>query len=313
MNGYIRLNAPRRERKKVEDIHTHLQANASQLYTGKITGELVAKTNVHVGTGDLIPVSELKPAPSNTEITELAAAFMREDGEFSIPGSSLKGAFRHLYEAVTYSCLAQTHFRNRPSDDLRACSYRADTRKGESRIEMCPACRVFGGQGYMGQVFFSSAVAKNAQSEIVEVPQRWEPKIQSQNESKRKIYTHQPSDQSGREPIEVLPYETRFDFKMRFQNLDEVELGILLMVLGQSDKEKIYPKLGGLKAHGFGAVELVATLYLEKGNAYLDYDGGAQVQTDMQTFIQKAVQDKSKTFYPDGWRTVFSALKAGKS
>jgi CRISPR/Cas system CSM-associated protein Csm3 (group 7 of RAMP superfamily) len=191
-----------------------------------------------------------------------------------VPGTSLKGAFRHLFEAITHSCYAQyNRFPNQGGqdveDEFKSCTYRGDKRQTrDPKNHLCPACRVFGALGYLGQIAFQPARLIGEQhSEIVFAPQHWTPKVSFDHRHTRKLYTHQPMIEEPAEPVEVLPPGSRLSLEAHFRNLSDVELGLLLMILGQDANQIVYPKLGGLKAHGFGAVEItLSDLGLIVGN-----------------------------------------------
>lgn len=290
------------------DDRSHLHINAG-LLTGTLRGTITVLTPLHVGTGQLMRIADLKPAPLDVPPdTELTAAFFREDNRLVVPGSSIKGVFRHLYEAVTPSCMAQAHRQHRPPEDLKPCYYRADSRQGFQRIELCPACRVFGAQGYMGQVYFHTAYpTDDARTRILFAPSRWEPKIRPEQAYTRKFYTHEISSSELVEPLEVLPSETLLNFSMDFRNLLPTELGLLLLVMGQGEPT-IYPKLGGAKAHGFGGVEVtVDAIDFLTQEDYLSYTPMSISTTDFAGYVAAAQAD-TDLFDANVWRQIAELL-----
>lgn len=314
--GYVRVPADRPVRRKRLDPQRergHLYLNRD-LLSGEIRGTITAITPIHVGTGDLEDPRRLSPSPDNPEGMKLVAPFFREAGRLTIPGSSLKGAFRHLFELITYSCLAQANrYPNQGGyvpPDLRACYYRADQRR-KSGNELCPACRVFGGQGYLGQVFFRSAHVIGEQAARIEfAPQRWAPKVRPEDDARRKVYTHLITTDPLIEPVEALPKDTQLELRVDFRNLEPVELGLLLIVLGQDPNGPIYPKLGGVKAHGFGAVEITLDRVEQATkDDYSGYEtGGTVFQADaLQSYITTAKADQA-IFYRDGWQEMVKVL-----
>lgn len=309
--GYKRIPVRQSAEREVlsdTDDRTHWHMNHT-LLTGMLTGKITVLTPLHVGTGQLMRVRDLRPAPSVVPSdVDLTAAFFREGEQLIIPGSSLKGAFRHLYEIVTPSCMAQSHRMQSPPNDLRPCYYRADTRMGARDIEICPACRVFGAQGYMGQVYFHTAHAvADTRTRILFAPQRWEPKVSS-SERTRKLYTHDISSAELVEPLEVLPVDTILSLRMDFRNLTPDELGILLLVMGQG-QPTIYPKLGGAKAHGFGGVELeIQRLDLVTPQDYLSYDAMTVDSVDLSGYLSAVTA--SDLFVQTAWADVVAVLGA---
>ncbi|HED03623.1 MAG TPA: TIGR03986 family CRISPR-associated RAMP protein [Candidatus Fraserbacteria bacterium] len=89
----------------------------------------------------------------------------------------------------------------------------------------------------------------------------------------RKFYWHHPTDSNyQREPnqrlgnqnvqVELLPAEAMFTFKVRFTNLEEVELGLLLYALCLNDNDPdgtVAHKLGMGKPIGLGSAKITVT------------------------------------------------------
>lgn len=92
-----------------------------------------------------------------------------------------------------------------------------------------------------------------------------------------KIYWHKGAVdlQYIQEPEQVSDHDTQhtqirpvkagvtFDFKIRFENLSEVELGALLWVLDKAQDDAYRLKLGMGKPYGMGAIKVTSTLHLE--------------------------------------------------
>ncbi len=312
--GYIRVETGRPvKRRALEAARSH-QEEAPDRYSGELHGTIQVLTPVHVGTGDLALPGTLEPQPANPEDMPLVAPFFRVEDRLTIPGSSLKGAFRHLFELVTYSCFAQYNKRRGGYDveyELQNCFYRADPRAGRLRFnnELCPACLVFGGQGYQGQIAFHAAPLIEPGAEIDFAPQRWTPKVRPEQASMRKVYTHIISGESLVEPVEVLPHGARLRLHAGFRNLSNVELGLLLIVLGQDADAPSYPKLGALKAHGFGAVEIeIASMTQVTGDGYLYYEDDETTvpETELRACIEAAKD--ADIFYAAGHDAVMQAI-----
>lgn len=294
-------------RKKLKDVEqrTHLAYGTPGYVSGRMRVGMKVLTPLHVGTGELVPTSMLHKRtplrlPTQPRV-DLIAAFYRLEDEVMIPGSSIKGGLRYLYEAVTHSCFAQANkWSNRgggnvPSD-LTACSYRADTRGGGRGSGLCPACLIFGGLGYQGQVRIEPArFAKHAEdpyTTVELVPARWTPQVT--DIGKRKIYTHELSSKERTEPLEVLPLDSQLEFMLHFTNLTEVELGILLLTMGVNTVQPHYPKFGGGKAFALGAVELeIIDLIEYTTKYYLQYDDEVPSgTTNIQPVLETAMQDR---------------------
>jgi hypothetical protein len=131
---------------------------------------------------------------------------------------------------------------------------------------------------------------EGTKTEIMFAPQRWSPRIIG--EDSRKLYTHQKAiNDEGqpyepKEPLEALPIGSVIELKMDFTSLVTAEIGLLLMLMGQKPTEKIYPKLGGVKAHGWGAVDIDdVTIYRMDKNSYLTYERASLVHEEMGSYL----------------------------
>ncbi len=305
--GYIRLpvrHDAQRKRITLSQLRSH-EIDNPNLLTGTLRGVFTLLTPLHVGSGIIAPVSQLRPRPLADKSVELAAAFYREGDQRMIPGSSLKGSVRSLYEMVTYSCLPQARG-GTVSQGMKACTFRADNRVPNQSIELCPACRVFGGRGYTGQIFFhASPVPEEVEMIVDYMPQRWEPRLP--DTISRKLYTHEPSDDQRMEPHEMLPVGTQMPLRADFRNLAPEELGVLMLVLGQDSDAPLYPKFGGLKAHGYGAVEInLQTVELVAEADYLDYHPLPHPVPDWPVYIRHAYN--ASDFDEASWRAIVSVL-----
>ncbi len=217
-----------------------------RLLSGRLTAVLICVTPLHVSSG------KPKDNPNSP------SPFFRRGDRLVVPGSSLKGTFRSLFEAITRSCLTLP-----PNDKKRrsvpeayiGCSVEDD--RG-----FCPACRVFGGLGYQGRVFFSDAVVLGSPQPYLEtINQRWSPR---RFHLGRRIYLHRDPvglNPTKEEQIEVLPEKTQLRMEMSFSHLTQEELGLLLIALGQDrdPPKRMVVKLGGAKAAGYGAVRVVVS------------------------------------------------------
>ena len=88
-----------------------------------------------------------------------------------LPGTTLKGALRAVVEAITASCLTvrgqATRLLPPPLHPLRPCT---------RRDALCPACRLFGGQGYLGRIRLADAPLVTGETIIARVPERHAPR-----------------------------------------------------------------------------------------------------------------------------------------
>lgn len=254
---------------------------------GKIQGKLTALSPVHVSSGSVEMTGEI--APEKAESWPLVKVFYRARGERVIPASSLKGAVRAVFEAITFSCVSKATPETRVYKQFVECKFEPE----EGRVELCPACRIFGAPGYMGQVSFSDAVQEEGGSEVRAIPTLYEPRRWQRG---RRFYGHgKPAE--GNLPVEVCPAGSRFHFEIYFENLSPGELGVLLLALGQGEPP-FYLKLGGGKPACLGSVHLtVENLILRQvREAYLDYEAGPGEPAEMERYINVALRAKTLLF-----------------
>lgn len=217
------------------------------LWSGSITGELVAQTPIHVGSGG-IELTDDSGIP-------LVKAHFRTARKVAIPGSSLKGAIRSIVEAITYSCVRVQSRRAREAlpDDFKPC----EAKNRDARL--CLACRLFGAMGYQGQVSFADAILLSGKVGTLFTPSLYPPRADARLYYKdgqvkgRKFYHHgQPA--KGNVPIEVCDVQSRFRLFLEFMNLAPGELGVLLTALG-CGSTPFELKLGGAKPICAGSIK----------------------------------------------------------
>lgn len=263
-------------------------------YHGKLFLVLEVKTPVHISTGVSVPGSDLKLPVS------LVKTMARRGARLAIPGSSLKGVVRSLYETVTNSTLAVVTPRSRAQMPQNRLPCR-------SKEQLCPASRVFGAMDWQGLIRFSDAVAEQGQVNVGFMPSLYQPRPQSYivngRVSGRKFYYHTVSavTKTQERGIAVLqaPVGTRFKTTITFANLTQAELGALLTVLGQDTANPIALKIGGGKPIGMGtAAPIVEKIeYLQNlRERYLTFDEpGTKILEDkpLADFIAQSVQAAS--------------------
>lgn len=156
---------------------------AGSLIFGEAIFHIVTRQPVHVGSGILM-LSEDAGFPKG----QVVRGIVRKEGEPIIPGSSIKGAVRSVYEAITSSCVRSCKPRgkinynkhNRENSQLpskiasslsrsagridieltgvpRNCKEIKSVHGNIPHIKLCPACALFGGMGYQGRLGFSDA------------------------------------------------------------------------------------------------------------------------------------------------------------
>ena len=229
-------------------------------WTGHLVWEIeVLSDYLYVGRGNL----DLVRLPDGHE--QARYAFARRDGKLVVPATSVKGAVRAVFEAITNSCVSQRHRRERPPSAAHmACGL---VRKGkEEKAQLCPACRIFGTTGYRGRVHFSDAVpVGDVRTETIKISDLWPPRRVRKARKFYQIKDFQRQDLRPRKNtrfLEVVPKGSRFCTTLYFENLSGAEMGALMRALGlglHSSKPNTivyaFPlKLGGAKPRCLGSV-----------------------------------------------------------
>ena len=221
---------------------------SGDLLSGTIQGTIVARSPVHVASGQLELTHSQPP---------LIKAHFRRQGQLTIPGSSLKGAIRSIVEAISQpaSCLRviQNRYRHE-AGNFRACT---------QPERLCVACRLFGAMGYLGQVAFQDADLIEGESVVIESPPLFRPRSEAPLYRRngfvrgRKFYKHGELAR-GTVPLEACAPDSVFRLRVYFDNLSDAQLGLLLVALGQGDPG-LMPKLGGGKPACLGSVAFEVT------------------------------------------------------
>jgi CRISPR/Cas system CMR subunit Cmr4 (Cas7 group RAMP superfamily) len=161
------------------DALTHAELVGGR-YSGHLDLRIVTKSPVHIGTGTYELSEDV-----GLEGGKVVMGMTKVAGEPVIPSSSLKGALRSVYEAITYSCVHRLKESAREDkwklpqglrDELRKKGHKgkkvpiqlgeralegASTCKlenGERDLgELCPACSLFGTTSFQGRVSFEDA------------------------------------------------------------------------------------------------------------------------------------------------------------
>lgn len=196
--------------------------------------------------------------------------FFRINNQPALPGSSLKGTLRSLAEAICNGCSPFSHHENRVHPPCRSAD------------RLCPACRLFGylkGKDvHAGHLCASDALADEGYQfgPRVTLKELSSPKPKrhrtfyedAAHERGRKFYYHQqhlieaaglPDEKLEKQPthrnarIEPLVRGV-FHFTLRYWNVGETELGLLLHALELPPN--LYHKFGMGKPLGLGTVRI---------------------------------------------------------
>lgn len=216
---------------------------------GTIYLELTVETAVHVSTGIVMMGSDV-----GQKRIPLIKTMMQSGERLTIPGSSLKGVIRSIYEAITNSTLGvvTNKYKNRiPTDRLPP----------RSKDRLCPASRIFGALDWQGIVSFRDAKCTETKFVPGFMPSLYRPRPdQRQRYFKpvsRKFYYHAQKAVSGGDrgiPVQQANAQYTFSTQLHFKNLTQAELGALFIALGQDEKYPFALKVGAGKPIGMGTM-----------------------------------------------------------
>lgn len=248
INSYNFVRSDRSMERKEPITHERMSG-----YNGLITCQLETRTPIFT------PASAQRAAGRAAELR-----FFRISNRPALPGSSLKGMFRSLAEAIANGCSpfdSYQHPRCRSLDSL------------------CPVCRLFGylkgNEVHAGQLCISDAIAEDGWEfgPRITLKELSSPKSshyafyeQAGQERGRKFYYHQQHIRQADDiPTEIHPTHRNvriepllkgaFRFTTRYWNAGEVELGLLLHTIELPEEpERLYHKFGMAKPLGLGTV-----------------------------------------------------------
>ena len=228
---------------------------------------------------------------------------IQEKGRPIIPGASLKGMVRSVFEVLTNSCVSA-------SGDGRRLIPRAHD-KCQARDRLCPACQVFGHVGaenenvHKGLINIGQGNIENRGDplSVYHLPALYGPNITvpgsgnlntryygtQQNPRGRKFYYHHhafendfPHAENRRSYAQPLGKGAQFQFTVQFEHLSSEQLAALVAALTLSDRAvtggesvKVKHKLGYGKPVGLGSVDISiqkATLHLSPEERYRSFD-----------------------------------------
>jgi len=256
-----------------------------------------------------------------------------ENGRYTpiVPGTSLKGMVRSVFEVLTNSCvgLAAEGKRLVPSSHEK-CPHRG---------ALCPACRTFGylkegdegGNVHRGLVNIGQATLQNDASRrtpALHLPALYGPNVTIDQGGRRvtntryygsedapngrKFYLHHrafddefPHATQRRDYVEPLEEGAELAFEVAFENLSSRLLTALVASLTLSDnaktgsgREKVRHKLGYGKPVGLGSVDIEivrATLDADPEQRYQQFDTSPGQKTGQE--LAEWVEEKQKRFF----------------
>ncbi|MHA1401576.1 MAG: RAMP superfamily CRISPR-associated protein [Candidatus Heimdallarchaeaceae archaeon] len=224
-------------------------------YSGILELIIETKSPIHIGTGNV-----------EIDIKGIYWKFSKVKNIPIIPGSSLKGIVRSTLEALSPSCLGG---RCKPEGKL------------------CPACRIFGTTDYQSRVFFEDAFLQGDAlyfREIFSIEDRWRPLLP--HPGYRKFYSYSSSIKGGIERIESIKEGAKFISAIRFSNLEDWELGLLLLSIGISPNYGFRLKIGGGKGKGLGSIKIEIKGKYAEGSNFLSRNF-RDINSDKEGFIEQ--------------------------
>ncbi|GIU84528.1 MAG: hypothetical protein KatS3mg008_1303 [Acidimicrobiales bacterium] len=240
---------------QVEPAYFHVRTEPrpyrpqGDLLFGVLALGLTTRTPVHVGTGAprIVPlegggdvvVSGMTETPTGSRAGK--------DGEGPaepravVPGSSVKGAVRAVFEALTSSCAVTTS----------SCGGKKGAKDG-----LCAACQTFGAQGLRGRVGFDEVVFPVPPVEVVRFPQRYGGR--ARDTKLRRFYKPKPerSEASDMEAVLCVEAGVEARLRVRIAGIDRPSAGALVAALGLVEGTMPYLRLGGGKNRGLGIVDV---------------------------------------------------------
>lgn len=297
--GFVRFPDPNQVQRTSQVCHHH--RFAGETLTGVLTYDILCQSRLFVGTNFDDEGIEINPEIQKKHFIKDAA------GKPVIPGSTLKGHVRQLYESATHSCV----FHVKKSYKVKAVhgettstlkdyppfNGRGPEESGcNQRTGFCPTCRLFGylKPPYRGRINIGDAqlLGEPRYEPNGKLPRQLVPRpkprpkpegrpdagnyndyFHQEQVSGRKVY--RPKVAGGEVPplekeAQILKPNHTFRFTLHYTNLEPVELAALLRLL---DLEQTASHLiGAAKAHGFGrcTFKRVAWRELDMRSRYLD-------------------------------------------
>ena len=204
----------------------------------RITGELVAVTGVRVG------MSAESAMPTATDLPVIKDA----NGRPFIPGSSLRGAVRAHIERIVRAFEPSVGNGRGALDPI-------DVRKYDSLYDGKSEEQIFEVSSRVDQVFGSPKLASRVRfTDLPLLTEGAEPELRDSVAIDR-----EKESVANKYDFEAMPAGVRFGLEIVAENLDDHELGLLLLGIRELEKGNI--RLGGFKGRGLGVVQLENVRY----------------------------------------------------
>ena len=260
---------------------------------GTLFLKLTVRTPLHVST-EVVAMGE---DVAKRGIPLIKIMETRDSKQLIIPGSSLKGSIRSVYEAITNSTLGVTgREKNKIPFDLFPC---------RDKTKLCPAERVFGAMDWQGLVSFNDAKCEKKQFAVGFMPSLYGPDTRRKAYYKGKYvagrkfyYNFSRAIDKGQNrgvPVQQAGTEYIFTTQLQYKNLTEAELGTLLVILGQDKNNAIALKIGSGKPIGMGTITTEITElehYQNIRDRYTKYDTSSDIVSsqELPNLIDKLIK-----------------------
>jgi len=199
----------------------------------RITGELVAVTGVRVG------MSAESAMPTATDLPVIKDA----NGRPFIPGSSLRGAVRAHIERIVRAFEPSVGNGKGALDPI-------DVRKYNSLYDGKSEEQIFEVSSRVDQVFGSPKLASRVRfTDLPLLTEGAEPELRDSVAIDR-----EKESVANKYDFEAMPAGVRFGLEIVAENLDDHELGLLLLGIRELERGNI--RIGGFKGRGLGVVTL---------------------------------------------------------
>lgn len=253
-------------------------------FSGSITLEMTAVDNIYLGSG-FIDYNEKSGLIGNT-VEELNKAI--------IPGSSVKGAVRHVARAISDGCILQSEKKGDLNLKSKQNQFCDPMSKNEKDFHVCIVCDMFGAMGLKSKLSFSDFTADKYEVIKCQVPLQFSPNIKAPfylDDELHKGYKFYFTDCEKRESdkletITAIKKGAVFTGKIRFEYLDENELTLFLHSLGIGG-EFFSHKIGGYKADGFGTVNFKCVNFELNGNV----TSPAEAEKYAKAYVDECLDD----------------------
>ncbi|PLZ05066.1 RAMP superfamily CRISPR-associated protein [Fischerella thermalis] len=286
--------------------HDKYQLN-TQRFSGKLFLDLTVVSPLAVNSGITVMGSDLAQQTLDATSAKYVATIsliqssVQQNQRLIIPGSSLKGVVRSIYEAITRSCVCKTNAK--VPDGYSEC---------KDISQLCPACVTFGAMSWLGLIHFHDAKYDpdndkpgfqtglipplfSPQPDAVDLETREKIYYDKNNKIRgRKFYPHS-YEEEVKPTIRIQQAETgkKFTTYVNYANLTKSQLGTLLIALGQDPEKRLGLKIGSGKAVGMGTMRIdVVKIEQLNINRYLSYTANSSILEGekLKTFILDAIK-----------------------